>query len=68
MDISRQVQNQHVYQNLITLVSWKPLPSISFGRSVKHCKAFYGQNQVCPFVLRVFCYYFSISILHYYIF
>lgn len=23
MDISRQVQNQHVYQNLITLVSWK---------------------------------------------
>lgn len=41
MDISRQVQNQHVYQTLIALVSWKLLPSISFGRG-KVLRGFLG--------------------------
>jgi len=38
---SRQVQNQHVYQTLIALVSWKLLPNISFG-SCKVLQGFLG--------------------------
>lgn len=41
MDISRQEQNQHVYQTLIALVSWKLLPNISFGRG-KVLRGFLG--------------------------
>jgi len=53
MDISRQVQNQHVYQNLITLMSWKLLASISFGRS-QSLQSFLGTKSSQSFCVRSF--------------
>lgn len=48
MDISRQVQNQHVYLNLITLVSWK-LSQCLLWQEHKALWSFLGTEWSQPF-------------------